>query len=58
MFGMQLVRLYIDDVKRNVHDFKDRNRFGTVLNTCGYYPNVGKCESVNACSPEYHASNV
>ena len=56
LIDMKLVRLYIDDVKRNVQDFKDIKMFGTLLNLCGYDLDVGKYEFVNACSLEYHVS--
>ena len=56
LVDMKLVRLYIDDVKRNVQDFKNIIMVGTLLNLCGYDLNVGKYEFVNACSPEYHVS--
>ena len=47
-------RIYIDDVKRNVADFKDIKMFGTLLELCGYDLAVGNYEFINACAVEYH----
>ena len=56
LVDLELLRLYIDDVKRNVQDFKDITMFGTLLNLFGYELNVGNYEFMNACGPEYHVS--
>ena len=53
---LKIKRLYIDDIKMNVQDFKDIKMFGTLLNICGYDLNVGKHEFVNACCVEYHVN--
>ena len=47
LVDLKLTRLYIDDVKRNVQDFKDINMFGTLLNLCSYELNVGSYELIN-----------
>ena len=55
LINLELARLYIDDVKRNIQrDFSEIKMFGTLLNLCGYDLNVGKYEFNNACSVEYH----
>ena len=45
---IKIQRIYIDDVKRDVTDFKDIKMFGTLLNICGYDLNIGTYEFVDA----------
>ena len=55
LISVELERLYIDEVKRNIQrNFNEIKMFGTLLNLCGYDFNVGKYEFKNACSVEYH----
>ena len=48
------MRLYVNDVKRDIKDFKDVKMFGTVLNICGYDLAVRNHQFENACCVEYH----
>jgi len=54
LLDINILRIYIDNVKRNIQDFGDIKMFGTLLNLCGYELNIGKYEFINACCVEYH----
>ena len=51
---LKIKRIYIDDVKMDVKEFKDIKMFGTLLNLCGYDLNVLPYQFINACTVEYH----
>jgi len=56
LLDLKVARLYIDETKQKLADFKDLKMFGTLLNICGYDLTVGNYEFINACAVEYHVN--
>jgi hypothetical protein len=54
LISLKIKRIFIDDIKMDVEDFKDIQMFGTLLNLCEYDLHVGTYEFVDACTVEYH----